>query len=608
MLNTRLYRAALVPFVLVLAVAAFSLTPRPSALTSRLAPDAFEGGQAFAELQRLAFAFPHRRPGSAGDEALATYVAHALEALGGTAGGGFSVSTSHFDAQTIDGERSLTSVVAQRPGSTDSPPIVILAHRDAAGAGGSSSEAELSATAALLELARVFAARETQRKIVLVSTSGGSGGDAGAAELAATAHGPFDAAIVLGDVAGTIEHTPFVTSYSDGFGSAPDRLARTVAGAIATQTGSNPGAPSVLGQLAHLAFPLAVGEQGPLDASGLPAVLVQGSGEREPPAREPVSQGRLEGFGRAVLSAVDALDTAPDISSSMQTGLVTQHKTIPAWTLRLLVLALLLAPLLLAVDGLARVRRRREPLARWLLWTLSCALPFFLAALFASLLGWTGVIGAAPAEPVTPGALPFDGFAARVVLAVALVLMLAWLLWPALVRRLGLDVGVVDAEAAGVALLIVLLAACFVVWAFNPVAALLLLPATHLWLLTASSPARSEQGRSPGRLTGLAVVALALLPPALLVSFYVDRLGLGPGETAWSAVLLLAGGHVGVGAALAWSVALGCAAAGVMLALRSHPALPLGSGPDGRDEITIRGPLSYAGPGSLGGTESTLRR
>jgi hypothetical protein len=27
-----------------------------------------------------------------------------------------------------------------------------------------------------------------------------------------------------------------------------------------------------------------------------------------------------------------------------------------------------------------------------------------------------------------------------------------------------------------------------------------------------------------------------------------------------------------------------------------------------RVEVTIRGPLSYAGPGSLGGTESALRR
>jgi hypothetical protein len=602
-LNTRLYRAALVPFVFVLAIAAFSLSPRPRALSSTLAPDAFEGAQAFAELKRLVAEFPDRRPGSPGDDALAAYVARSLEGLGGTAGGGFSVRRSHFDAQTIDGKRSLTTVVAQRPGSTDATPIVILAHRDAAAPG---SQAELSATAALLELARVFAARETQRKIVLVSSSGGSGGDAGAAAFIDAAHGPFDAAIVLGDLASVSERKPFVTPYSDGFGSAPDRLARTVSAAIMVETGADPAAPSAIGQLAHLAFPLTVGEQGPLDANGLPAVLVQVSGERGPAASEAVSRERLEGFGRAVLSAVDALDTAPNISSSMQAGVLTQHKTIPAWALRLLVAALLLPPLLLAVDGLARLRRRHQPVARWLLWTLTCALPFFLTALFACLLGWSGVIGAAPATPVTPSALPFDGFAARVVVAVGLVLLLAWLLWPALVRRLGLDVRT-DSEAAGVALLVVLLGVCLVVWAFNPVAALLLLPATHLWLLVVS-PSRSEIGRRPSRLAALALVALALLPLALLVSFYVDRLGLGPGGTAWSAILLLAGGHVGVLGALVWSVAFGCVASSAMLALRSSPEPPAGSRMEGRGEITIRGPLSYAGPGSLGGTESTLRR
>jgi hypothetical protein len=604
-LNTRLYRAALVPFVLVLAVAAFSLSSRPPALTSTLAPEAFEGARAFAELKRLAVEFPDRRPGSPGDDALAAYVARTLEGLGGTAGGGFSVSTSHFDAQTIEGERSLTNVVAQRPGSTDDTPIVILAHRDAAAAG---SRAELSATAALLELARVFAARETQRKIVLVSTSGGSGGDAGAAELPADDHGPFDAAIVLGDLAGTSEHRPFVTPYSDGFGSAPDQLTRTVSAAIVAETGSDPGAPSVIGQLAHLAFPFTTGEQGPLDESGLPAVLVQVSGERGPSAREQVSAERLEGFGRAVLSAVDALDTAPNISSSMQVGLLTQHKTIPAWALRLLVGTLLLPPLLLVTDGLARLRRRREPIARRLLWTLTCAVPFFAAALFACLLGWSGIVGAAPAAPVTASALPFDGFAARVVVAVGLVLVLAWLLWPALVRRLGLDARADSDEGAGIALLIVLLVVCLLVWAVNPIAALLLLPATHLWLLLVS-PDRLDTARRHSRAASLALVALALLPLVLLVSFYIDRLGLGPGEAAWSAVLLLAGGHVGVLGALVWSVAFGCVVASIALALRrSSTERPTGSGADGRGEITIRGPLSYAGPGSLGGTESTLRR
>ena len=110
-------------------------------------------------------------------------------------------------------------MIAQRPARPARTPIVILAHRDAAARG---SEAELSGTAALIELARVFAARETQRTIILVSTSGGSGGDAGAAGLRrAASNGPLDAAIVLGDVAGARERKPFVVPYSDGFGRRP---------------------------------------------------------------------------------------------------------------------------------------------------------------------------------------------------------------------------------------------------------------------------------------------------------------------------------------------------------------------------------------------------
>src|SRR5207302_6066281 len=107
----------------------------------------------------------------------------------------------------------------------DATPIAILAHRDAAGAG---ARAELSGTAALLELARVFAARETKRTIVLVSTSGGSGGDAGAAEFATHERGSFDAAIVLGDLAAAHERGPIVVPYSDGLGTAPLALQRTV--------------------------------------------------------------------------------------------------------------------------------------------------------------------------------------------------------------------------------------------------------------------------------------------------------------------------------------------------------------------------------------------
>jgi hypothetical protein len=73
------------------------------------------------------------------------------------------------------------------------------------------------------------------------------------------------------------------------------------------------------------------------------------------------------------------------------------------------------------------------------------------------------------------------------------------------------------------------------------------------------------------------------------------------------AVLIVAGGHVGLAGALLWSIAFGCAVAVALVAARARQE-PGVAAPDERVEITIRGPLSYAGPGSLGGTESALRR
>jgi hypothetical protein len=597
MLNGRLYRATFLPFLLALAVTAFSLTARPAPVASTLAPDAFNGSTAYAKLQELVKRFPERRPGSAGDSSLAAYIARSLEGLGGTAGGGFSVHVSHFGAETIDGSRTLETVTAQRPGSTGAAPIVIVAHRDAAGRG---AEAELSATAALLELASVFATRETKRTIVLVSTSGGSGGDAGAEHLLGELHGPLDAAIVLGDLAGTRSHMPSVIPFSDGFGSAPLQLQRTVVGAIAQVAGSDPGEPSTAGALAHLTLPFTIGEQGVLDAGGLPAVLVQVSGERGPPADQPVSEERLEGYGRGVLSAVDALDTAPDVSATMQSGLPLQRKVIPAWAMRLLTASLLFGPLLMAGDGIARLRRRRERVGRWVLWSLACGLPFLLSILFARVLGLVGIIRAAPSTPVLPSALPFTGRGVGALVAVLLVLALGWLSWPFLTRRLGMRT-LPDAEGAGMGVLLVLLALSLLVWAVNPFTVLLLLPAVHLWLLIVSPDTR------PRPLATLGLVLIGFVPLLLLVAFYAHELGFGPSAVAWEGLLLFAGGHVSLAAGLLWSVALGSASAAAMLAIATPP-LPSGSGVDDGAEITIRGPLSYAGPGSLGGTESALRR
>jgi hypothetical protein len=603
-LNPRLYRAALLPCAVAVAVAALSLGSRPAPLTTSLAPDAFEGQRAVGEAATLAAQYPSRRPGSPGDEALAAHIAGVLRGLGGTAGGGFSVRVSSATGATIEGSRRLETVIAQRPGSTAGSPIVIVAHRDAPAAG---AEAQLSGTAVLLGLARVFAGRETRRAIVLVSTSGGSGGAAGAAALAA-AGGPLaqrggaDAAIVLGDMASARARMPEVIPYSSSYGLAPLQLARTVSSAVRQQQGRDPGAPSVAGQLAHLAVPLAPGEQAALDAAGLPAVLLQASGEAGPAPRATVSGERVEALGRAVLQSVDALDTAPDVEEGVQRSLVIQHKTLPAWALALLALTLLLAPAVTAVDGLARAGRRRLPIGRGMLWTASCALPFLACALLAYVLGALGILDAPPLA-VQGDALALDARVVSTVASLTLTFLLAWLLWAMLMRRL--DWGArPDGEVVGLAIVLLLAPIGLVVWAFDPYTALLVAVPANVWLVLATAPVRLRRGLAA------ASVALGLLPFALLLAFYCHQLGLDPIRAAWTAAGLLAAGAVGPGGALLWSLCLGAAAAAMLLALLGvEPVRPIRSSRRGAPpQITIRGPLTYAGPGSLGGTESALRR
>ncbi len=148
----------------------------------------------------------------------------------------------------------------------------------------------------------------------------------------------------------------------------------------------------------------------------------------------------------------------------------------------------------------------------------ACALPFFAAALFARALGWLGRAAAPPpGMPVPAGALPLDGGAVRALLAVVLVLALGWLAWPVLVVRLGVEVRP-DAAAGGLAMLAVVLGVGVVVWVRNPYAALLVLPALHLWLLILSPALRPRRGAA------LVLVGLALVPLALLIAFYAREL------------------------------------------------------------------------------------
>jgi hypothetical protein len=590
MLDPRIYRAALIPALLAFIVVAFSLEDRPRPVGTTLAPIAFDGDRAWQELQGrdgLATRYPDRRPGSPDDEALATHVSDGLRRLG------FDVRSETRSEVTPAGKRDLRTVIAERTGSLDGR-LLVVAPRDAAAPG---SVASLSATEGLLELARVFGApRRTQRTLTIVSTSG-SAGTTSTRDIASVLGGqPVEAAIVLGDLASRSTRRPFVASWSDDLGMAPLRLQRTVQESLRAELGGDPGGPRALVQWMRFAAPGSLTEQGPLNDDGIPAVLISATGERGPAPDARIAQARLQAFGSGVLRAMTALDNGPPMSPVAPAELVVHRKVVPSWAIRVLIGALLLAPFVAMIDALARLRRRHEPIVPWLRWIAAGAVPLIAAAVFARLLGIVGLVDAPPG-PASPEAFPPQ---AAGLIAVVLVAALAWLVGrPIVLRALQGDGGDPGDAAAACAVLLVLCVVAALIWVGNPYAAALLVPALHLWLFSLLPELRPRRG------IGLLLVAAGLAPFAILLAVLGAAFGLGLIDTAWFGLLVVAGGHASPLSWVLWSVVASCVAGAVAVAWRGRVRV---EPPGGRGQITVRGPVTYAGPGSLGGVESSLRR
>jgi hypothetical protein len=263
---------------------------------------------------------------------------------------------------------------------------------------------------------------------------------------------------------------------------------------------------------------------------------------------------------------------------------------LPDWAVRIVVISLLLPALLVAVDALARARRRRVAVTPGLLWLAAVAVVPLVAWLWLRLLGVTGALGA-PDGPVLPDTFPIGTAGIVAMVTAVLFAGLACVGMRLLVRRQAR--GAVGGLPVATGVLICALA--FATWLRNPYAAALLVPATHLWLF-AGAGWRARWG-------ALAIVA-GLVLPLVAVGYYELALSLGPGELAWGAVLAAAGGG-GFGSMLLLAGFLAALAGLVrVLAARRHLAPGESAGP----AIRTRGPVTYAGPGSLGGTESALRR
>jgi hypothetical protein len=589
MLDARIYRTGLIAVALAAIVVAFSLGDQQGPITTAIPPVAFNGQNAYANMVGLARQFPSRRPGSTADDELAGKLAVAFR------GDGFSVSTTRRRGNTAEGPRELETVTAVRAGLSG-PSIVIVSHRDSLR---SPSVADLSGTAVLLELGRVLSGETQHRTIVLASTTG-SAGAAGATQLARRITGPIDAVIALGDLAGSGTRQPVVVPWSNGKRLASPQLRNTLAWTLAQQASMRPGGTTIAGQLAHLAFPLTTGEQGPFGALAESAVLLSLSGDRAPAADEPVpDSGRITALGQTVLESVNALDGGPTVTPP-STYLLFSGKLVPAWGVRLLVLTLLLPVLMAMIDGLARARRRGHSIRPWVCWVLLGALPFLLAAMITRASQLVGLLHAPPA-PVPAGDVPLHAAGIAVLVAALVAIVGSFLAWRPLARRVagGERLGSPANPGAAAAVLLVMCLAALAIWIANPFAALLLVPALHLWLWIV------DPDRRIPRLARLAMLLAGAAPVVLVVLYYADALGLGGLGVAWEGVLLLAGGHVSLLTATQWCVVLGCSASIVVIVVRM-PRRERRREPV--PEVTVRGPVGYAGPGSLGGTESALRR
>jgi hypothetical protein len=611
LIEPRIYRAAFVPALLALVLVMFSLESRPRPLPQGLAADVlFDGGQAASEARRIAADHPDRAPGSPGDLAAARDVRQAL------ADSGFAVESRRFE----HGGRELVNVVGRRAGRSRRQ-VVVVAARDAAAA----PDAAVSAadTAALVELARVFAGRPSRKTLVLASVDGATLGEVGIERLLDDLDGPdlVDGVLVVSGLGADPGKPPAIVPWGTGTRLAGIGLQRTVADSLRAELEPPAAGASAVGQVARLAFPLGIGGQGPLLADGYDAVRIAGAGElSDAPASAPVDEDRLGALGRAALRTVTALDQGPRPERGPDSYVAIAGQVLPGWVLAVLAGTLILPALAASVDAFARARRRRAPVGPWLLWIVAGVAPFLAGLGVAELLALAGATPDPPPAPVAPGLHPLDVAAVAVLGAVAAAVALAWIALRRFVAPDGQSLGraaarpgprsdgraldgaarATEAEpaaGAGVAVALALSAGALGLWALDPFAALVAAPALHLWILaTLVDP-------PPARRTRIVLVAAGLLLPLLLALHQLVVLGLDPLGGAWYLLLLVLGGQVGlaevaVGALFATAFALTVAIVRHGSGAADAPLAP----------PTTRGPLSYAGPGSLGGTDSALRR
>ena len=592
MIEPRVYRAAFIPALIALVVAMFSFQSRPRPVPQGLAADVlFDGSQAAELAAQIATEHPDRRPGRRGDDAVASLAAHRFRERG------FRVERQPFE----HAGHELTNVIARRAGRSRRQ-VVVVAARDAAAVPDGPGSA--ASTAALLELARVFQGRPSTKTLVLASIDGSTLGEVGARRLVDELPGPelVDALIVVSDLASRTSRGPLVQAWSNDSRRGGVGLQRTASESIRQELGRAGGGTSALGQLARLSFPIGIGSQGVLLDSGYDGLRISGSGELPRTGDGPVEEideDALGALGRATLRTVSAIDQGRRPAHGPDSYVLAFGQMQPGWVIGLLAGALLLPALVASIDAFARARRRRTRVLPWMRWLGAWTAPFLAGLATAEVLALAGATPAPPPAPVAPDILPLDGPALGVLGGVAAAMALGLLLARWLAARPDASLKVPDEPGAGVALALVLTGSSTLLWIVNPYAGLLAVPAAHLWMLSwLMRPVPPRRARA-------ALLAAGAVPPALVVVYYLIALSIDPLSGAWYLLLLVTGHSVGLPTAVLACLLLGVSCAAIELIWRT----PGEERSESRDEgPSVYGPGAHAGRGSLGGTQSALRR
>ena len=557
-INGRAVRGTLLLVALPLLVASFTVA-RPEALPAPELPPRFDGQSAGALAAELASEHPDRSPGSSGAIGAARWFSEQLSLFG------FRTRSDVWREHVPGlGDVQLRNLVAVVPGrSTDA--IVVLAHRDTTGTDPGAND-NASGTAALIELARGFAASDTtagrarpRHTLVLVSTDGGAFGGLGAERFAHTSpyRGRLLAVVALRALASPAR--PRLVIAGDAPLSPAAALVRTAAVRVLERSGDEPERPGALRQLVDLGYPVVLAEQAAFVAQGVPAVTLTTAGDRPPPAfgdtverlAEPAAARRLQELGSATDALIGSLDSGLSLAGGDSSYLYLGERVVRGWSIQL-VLVCLLAPFFVgAVDLFARLRRRRIPLVPAVR-SLQVRLGFW--AFVGLILVATTVVGLFPTEPSRPVSPATDAAHAWPVagLAVAGVLTAAsWLLFRErlLPRR---TVGLEEQLAGYSVGLLGLGVVALTVAAVNPYALIFVLPSLYAWLWLPQLAMRAAWSRVMLFALGLSGPLLGLIGLARRYDLGVDVLPYAlrlatTGYTAPATVVLV----------LAWAAAAG---------------------------------------------------